>query len=261
MIEVQSLVKKYRDFTAVSQVSLTVEPGELYVVLGPNGAGKTTTLKCVVGLLHPSGGRVLVGGHDVSREPEAAKSLVGYIPDRPFLYEKLTGAEFIRFMGRLYRTDPESLRKRAEDYLERFRLTGWENELIESYSYGMRQKIVLAAVFARDPQVLVIDEPMVGLDPRAAKTLRELLQDLAERGRTVVMSTHSVGLAEQMATRIGIIDHGRVQAEGTMAELRARTDASNNLEEVFLALTEQEEQERLAQSLGVGATAGGGGAG
>lgn len=241
MIALHALVKRYRDFTAVAGISLKIEPGELYVVLGPNGAGKTTAIKCMVGLLHPTAGSVLIGGHDVASEPKLAKSLIGYVPDRPFLYEKLTGAELIRYMGQLYGTDPARLARRAEEYLAMFDLRGWEGELIESYSYGMRQKIVLTAVLARDPPVLIIDEPMIGLDPHAAKTLREQLQTLARRGTSILMSTHSVGLAEQLASRIGIIDHGRLIAEGTMSELRERTGRHDeDLEQLFLSLTRHE---------------------
>jgi ABC-2 type transport system ATP-binding protein len=246
VIVIDSLRKSYRGFTAVSDLSLQVAPGELYGFLGPNGAGKTTTIKGLVGLLHPSAGRVSVAGHDLTREPEQAKRRIGYIPDRPFLYEKLTGAELIRYLGALYGAEPHGLERRARELLERLELGGWEGELVESYSYGMRQKIVLTAVLARDPQVLVIDEPMVGLDPRAAKQLRELLDESTRAGKAVLMSTHSVGLAEQVAHRIGIIHHGRLVAEGTMDQLRAQAErAGSHLEEVFLALTASEREATL----------------
>ena len=253
MIAIRGLVKRYRDFTAVAGLDLEIPGGELYTVLGPNGAGKTTTIKCLVGLLHPTAGAITVGGHDIGREPTAAKRLIGYIPDRPFLYEKLTGAELIRFMGQLYQADPVALARRAEELLARFDLKGWEHELIESYSYGMRQKIVLTAVLARDPAVLVIDEPMVGLDPRAAKSLREILLAEASAGKAILMSTHSVGLAEQVASRIGIIHRGRMVAEGTMAELRGRSASSDSdLEDVFRALTAEDDEVLLEARLGAG---------
>ena len=219
-------------------LGLRVERGELYALLGRNGAGKTTALKCTVGLLRPSAGRVLVGGLDVERDGARARGLMGYVPDRPFLYEKLRGSEFIGFMAELYGCDRQRVEVRARHYLELFELDGWEDELVETYSYGMRQKLVLSSVFAREPEALIIDEPIVGLDPRAAKTLRELLLELVGEGRAILMSTHSVSVAEAVAHRIGIIQAGSLCAEGSLEELRAKAGLPGaDLEDVFLALT------------------------
>jgi len=190
--------------------------------------------------------------NSVERSPQQAKAQIGYVPDRPFLYEKLTGNELIRFTGQLYGADPDRLTRRADELLDRLGLRGWEDQLIESYSYGMRQKIVLTAVFAREPRVYVIDEPIVGLDPRAAKTLRDLLKEQTRAGCAILLSTHSVGFAEQMADRIGIIAKGRLLTEGTMAELRAGAGAATDLEEVFLTLTREERDEVLSNELGIG---------
>ena len=249
MIEIRELRKRYRSFVAVDGVSLTVPRGSLYALLGSNGAGKTTTIKCLAGLLRPSGGQVLVGGIDLAREPAAAKRRMGYVPDRPFLYDKLSGAELIAFMAELFGLDPAGVAARARPLLEAFELTGWEDELIEAYSYGMRQKLVLSAVLAREPEALVIDEPIVGLDPRAAKTLRELLGERARAGTAILMSTHSLAIAEQVADRIGIIAGGRLVAEGSLAELRSLAALEGSgLEDVFLALTRAEPQPPAASA-------------
>ena len=241
VILVRDLVKRYRDFTAVGGLSLHVARGELYALLGPNGAGKTTTIKCLVGLLRPSAGSIEVAGSDIVRESSMAKRRLGYVPDRPFLYDKLTGAELVGFMAELYGLAPGPVRERADRYFAEFELHGWEDELIETYSYGMRQKLVLASVFARDHEALVIDEPMVGLDPKAAKALRHMLVAQARAGKAILMSTHSIQAAEMVADRIGIVAAGRLVAEGTLEELRQRARLpGSGLEDVFLHLTHEE---------------------
>jgi ABC-2 type transport system ATP-binding protein len=232
------LVKRYGVHRAVDGVDLDVRPGEVVGLLGPNGAGKSTTIKAVVGLLRPTGGTVRVAGHDVVRQPLAAKSALGYVPDRPYLYPKLTGRELLRFVGRLRRVAGADAV--ADAWLERFGLLGVANEIIETYSHGMRQKLTFAAALLADPAVLVVDEPMVGLDPRAARQVRTLMRDHAERGRTVLVTTHAMEVAEAVAHRVVVLHRGRVAGSGTVDALRARLGrADADLEAVFLQLTEE----------------------
>ena len=237
MLTIDHLCKRYGDKTAVEDLCLEVPAGQLYAFLGPNGAGKTTTLKCVVGLLRPTLGRVVVGGHDVQAEPVAAKRLVSYVPDRPYLYEKLSGREFLAFAGRMYGVGREACAERIDALLGLFDATEWADELTENYSHGMRQKIVMSAALIHDPQVLVIDEPMVGLDPRSSRTVKTVLRERVAAGCAVLMSTHTLSVAEEVADRIGIILRGRLIVEGSYDELRRRADASERLEDIFLELT------------------------
>jgi ABC-2 type transport system ATP-binding protein len=238
MIELQSLTKRYGKFTAVDRISLTIPPGELYGLLGPNGAGKTTTMRMIAGILHPTGGRVLIAGIDVAADPIAAKRRLGFIPDRPFVYDKLTGAEFMRFVAGLYGQSGPELERRIDELLELFELLPWRSELTESYSHGMRQKLIIASALLHRPEVIVVDEPMVGLDPRSARLLKDLLRQFVGRGGTVLMSTHTLEIAEAMCDRIAIVHGGRIAAAGTMAELRAQTASGDaSLEELFLKLT------------------------
>ena len=237
MLTIDHLCKRYGDKTAVEDLCLEVPAGQLYAFLGPNGAGKTTTLKCVVGLLRPTLGRVVVGGHDVQAEPVAAKRLVSYVPDRPYLYEKLSGREFLAFAGRMYGVGREACAQRIDALLGLFDATEWADELTENYSHGMRQKIVMSAALIHDPQVLVIDEPMVGLDPRSSRTVKTVLRERVAAGCAVLMSTHTLSVAEEVADRIGIILRGRLIVEGSYDELRRRADASERLEDIFLELT------------------------
>lgn len=237
MIEVRGLVKRYGRLTAVDGIDLRAEPGQVLALLGPNGAGKSTTIKTITGLIRPSAGSVLVCGEDMMRRPVAAKTHLGYVPDRPYLYPKLTGRELLRFLGRL-RSVPDAER-RAEAWLERFDLLDVQNERIEAYSHGMRQKLTFCAALLHDPEVLVIDEPMVGLDPRAAKNVRLLMRERAEAGRTVLLTTHQIDVAEEAADRVTLLHRGRVAAEGSLADLRSRVgDEAARLESIFLALTE-----------------------
>lgn len=238
MIDVRRLVKTYGRIRAVDDVSFSVRGGEVVALLGPNGAGKSTTIKAITGLLRPTAGTVAVGGHGLERRPLQAKALLGYVPDRPYLYQKLTGRELLRFLGRLRRV-PDSEAK-AEGWLRHFDLQRSANELIETYSHGMRQKLTFAAALLHDPPALVIDEPMVGLDPRAAHDVRGLMRRRADEGGAVLLTTHSMEVAEAVSDRVLLLHHGRVQAAGTMDELRRRVGVEDaTLETIFLQLTEE----------------------
>jgi len=240
MIEVHDLVKTYGRFTAVDGVSLAVAPGEIHGFLGPNGAGKTTTIRMIAGLLKPTAGRIVINGHDLAREPEAAKTSLGFIPDRPFLYEKLTAGEFLRFHAGLYGLDGEAgeVRERSAEVLELFELTRWENELIESFSHGMKQRLVMCAAFLHRPRAVLVDEPMVGLDPRGARLIKDVFRAMSRKGVAVLMSTHTLEVAQEMCDRISIILKGKIIARGTVDELRALAGGEDEqLTPVFLKLT------------------------
>lgn len=239
MIEIHELSKRYSQTLAVDHLSLSVSQGEIFGFLGPNGAGKTTTIRMMMGLLLPTSGRVVLGGHDLHQEPLAAKQLCGFVPDRPHLYEKLTGSELLDFSAGLYRVDDAVRIRRRGHLLELFALEHCKDELIESYSHGMKQRLVMAAALIHRPRILIVDEPMVGLDPRGARLLKHVFRRLAEEGVTVFMSTHSLPTAEETCDRIGIIDHGTLIALGTVSELRdlAGRDGNSTLETIFLTLT------------------------
>lgn len=238
MIRLTGLTKHYGSFVAVDGLDLHVPKGELFGFLGPNGAGKTTTLRMIAGILKPTAGRVEIGGVDLATDPIAAKAKLGFIPDRPFIYEKLTGGEFLRFVAGLYDQHGAQVEHRARELLALFDLEEWRDELVESYSHGMRQKLIIASAFVHRPDVIVVDEPHVGLDPKAIKILRDLFREYAARGHTIMMSTHTLATAESLCDRIGIIVNGRMHALGTMEELRnSATYGGSGLEEVFLRLT------------------------
>jgi ABC-2 type transport system ATP-binding protein len=238
MIRLIGLTKKYGRFTAVDGINLTVPEGELFGFLGPNGAGKTTTLRMIAGILKPSAGTVEIAGDDIQARPLHAKSRLGFIPDRPYVYEKLTGAEFLRFVAALYGQGGAEIENRADELLELFELTPWKHELVESYSHGMRQKLIISSALVHRPAVIVVDEPMVGLDPRSAKLLKDLFRQFVDRGGTVLMSTHTLEVAETMCDRIAIIQKGKIAAYGTMEELRAQTESGDmSLEDLFLKIT------------------------
>ena len=244
MIQLINLTKHYGKLAAVDNLNLEVRAGEIFGFLGPNGAGKTTTIRTMMGILKPTAGRVLLGPHDVLKEPERAKAISGFIPDRPFIYEKLSGYEFLTFVGSLHRMEMPRLERRIGQMLERLELTPWKDELVESYSHGMKQRLVVCAALIHEPRILVIDEPMVGMDPKGARTLKDLFRSLAAQGTTVFLSTHSISVAEEICHRIGIIQKGRLIACGTMAEIHGQTRGSNgNLESVFLELTREAEGE------------------
>ena len=242
MIELEHLRKKFGDFQAVKDVTLQIPPGEIFGFLGPNGAGKTTTIRMMAGLMRPTSGRVFLDGKDVMRQPEEAKAILGFIPDRPYLYEKLTGQEFLDFIADLHGLETGIARqKRIEELLNFFDLSEWSQELVESFSHGMRQRLVIAAALLPRPKVLIIDEPMVGLDPKGARLVKGLLRDLAKKGVSIFMSTHTLELAEEVCHRIGILNEGRVIALGTMEELREKAKTTDaRLEPLFLKLTGEE---------------------
>ena len=238
MIRLESLTKTYGKFVAVDNIDLHVPRGTMFGFVGPNGAGKTTTLRIIAGIMRPTAGRIWLGGDDVVADPMAAKARLGFIPDRPFLYEKLTGAEFLQFVAGLYGQDGEVVEKRIDELLEVFELSRWKHELIESYSHGMRQKLIISSALIHRPECIVVDEPMVGLDPKAARLLKDILRQFVDRGGAVLMSTHTLDIAETMCDKIAIIQAGKIVAQGTMAELREQTAAGNaSLEELFLKLT------------------------
>lgn len=238
MIELTSLTKRYGSFTAVDAIDLRVPKGELFGFLGPNGAGKTTTLRMIAGILRPTSGTVRIAGIDVSKDPMAAKAMLGYIPDRPFIYEKLTGSEFLKFVAGLYSQSGKDIEHRGRELLALFDLEQWRDELVESYSHGMRQKLIISSAFIHKPDVIVVDEPMVGLDPKAARILKDLFSEYTRRGHTIMMSTHTLEVAEAMCDRIGIIQGGKIRALGTMDDLRASSaSGTEGLEQIFLKLT------------------------
>ena len=251
MILLEGLSKHYGSFVAVDHLSLHVPHGELFGLLGPNGAGKTTALRMIAGILRPNDGRVLLGGDDIHQNPLAAKRRLGFIPDRPFVYEKLTGAEFLRFVAGLYGLDGDAVERRSAELLEVFELSSWKDELIEAYSHGMRQKLIISSALIHRPECIVVDEPMVGLDPKAARLLKDIFRQFVAKGGTVLMSTHTLEVAEAMCDRIGIIQHGKLVACGTMEELRRQTAAGDiSLEELFLKLTGGAHVRELVEVLG-----------
>ena len=247
MIAVHDLVKRYGSFTAVDGVTLEVGPGEIHGFLGPNGAGKTTTIRMIAGLLKPTAGRVIVNHHDLALAPEAAKASLGFIPDRPFIYEKLTAGEFLRFHGGLYGMEGNGIGDRVKEMLEIFELSRWEHELVESFSHGMKQRLVMCGAFMHRPRAVVVDEPMVGLDPRGARLIKSVFRRMSDQGVAILMSTHTLEVAQEMCDRISIILKGRIIARGTVDELRELAGTAggsgspgNNdaqLTQVFLKLT------------------------
>jgi ABC-2 type transport system ATP-binding protein len=251
MIELINLRKRYGDMLAVDDLNVTVQAGEVFGFLGPNGAGKTTTIRMMMGLLQPTSGAVVLGGHDLARDAIAAKQLCGFVPDRPHIYEKLTGAEFLDFVAGLYRVPAPTAAQRRDDLLDMFDLTEWATELVESYSHGMKQRLVMAAALIHAPRLLIVDEPMVGMDPRGARLLKRTFRQLADDGVTVFMSTHSLEVAEETCDRIGIINQGRLIAIGSVEELRRQAGSHSNakLEAIFLKLTGGEDVTELLTAL------------
>ena len=242
MIEIENVTKRFGETTAVDGLDLSVPRGEFFAFLGPNGAGKTTTIKMLTGLLRPDTGSLRVCGKDVLKEPVAAKTRLSYIPDEPYLYEKLTGREFLTFVGRMHGIDEAQIRLKLDYLSEALSLESFLDQLTEEYSHGMKQRVVIASALLHDPSVLVVDEPMVGLDPKSARVVKDLLRDLSKDGTTVFMSTHTLAVAEELAGRIGIIHHGRLIALGDAAELRSSADGELGLEASFLRLTADEEE-------------------
>jgi ABC-2 type transport system ATP-binding protein len=249
-IEIENLTRDYGDLRAVDHITFSVEPGEIFGFLGPNGAGKTTTIRMLTGLLQPTEGTARVAGFDILQEPLQVKARLGYLSEEPFLYPKLTGREFLRFVGGLYRVDGGRLEERIHRLLDLFDLEDVGNELIESYSHGMRQKVALCSLLVHQPQVLFLDEPTTGLDPKSARLAKEVLRGLVNKDAAVFMSTHILEIAQTMCDRVGIIDRGRLIALGTLGEIREQARAQGeSLEDVFLELTGGSEVAELAAYL------------
>ena len=250
MLVIENLTKKFGNFKAVDDVSLALSKGEIYGFLGPNGAGKTTTIKMIAGLLKPDNGRVVINNSDLALNPQICKQDTGYIPDRPYLFEKLTGFEFLQFIASLYNLAPETFNKNTEHFLDLFDLLDWRHHLIESYSHGMRQKLIISSVFMLEPPLIVVDEPMVGLDPKSARIVKELFKSQAAKGTSIFMSTHSLEIAEELCDRIGIILNGRLRASGDLSGLQQEAKLEHSdLEEIFLELTGAYELQEIIAAL------------
>lgn len=242
MIKIKNLSKHFGKTKAVNNLTLDVSNGELFTLLGPNGAGKTTTVKMITGLIIPTKGEIQIGEVDLLEYPEEAKKKIAYIPDEPFLYPELSGREFVFFVSRLYGMEKEIIKERMEALFEIFRVKDWIDLPASRYSHGMRQKVIFIQALIHNPEVLVIDEPMVGLDPVSARTVKELLKDRVAKGAAVFMSTHSLVLAEEISDKVGVIDRGCLIKKGTVAELKKNTGTTDStLEEIYFKLTEEEE--------------------
>jgi ABC-2 type transport system ATP-binding protein len=253
MIKVSNLSKRFLKVLAVDHIDLEVSGGQVMGFLGPNGAGKTTTIRMIAGLMKPDAGSVILNGYDLATEPEKAKASVGFVPDRPFLYEKLTGWEFLEFSAGLYGMDRKLVEKPALSYLEMFELADWKDELIEGYSHGMKQRLIISAALLHRPRIFIIDEPMVGLDPRGVRLVKDLFSEMARtRGMAVLLSTHTLAVAEEICSTITIIHKGKIIASDTPDRLKSTiAQTGGNLEHAFLKLTGAEEMESLRSSLGV----------
>lgn len=240
MIQLSELTKDYGTTIAVNKLNLRVAAGEIYGFIGPNGAGKTTTIRMMGGILAPTSGTVQIGGINMGTHPVECKKMIGFIPDRPFLYEKLTGMEFLKFSADLYSVDRNVFQQKAVLLLKQFALLNWADELIEAYSHGMKQRLIIASALLHDPQVLIIDEPMVGLDPEAVHMVKDILKDLASRQTTIFVSTHTLSIAEDLCHRIGLIHRGNLLAEGSLDELKNIAKLGEaRLEEVFLTIIKE----------------------
>jgi ABC-2 type transport system ATP-binding protein len=240
MIDLINLTKDFGTTVAVNNLTLHVSPGEIYGFIGPNGAGKTTTIRMMAGIVEPSSGKIIIDGMDIKENPVAVKKIIGVVPDRPFLYEKLTGAEFLKFIADIYEVDAQSVRQRSDDLLRQFALWDWANEIIEAYSHGMKQRLIIAAALMHDPKILVVDEPMVGLDPSAVRMVKDIFKDLAAKNVAIFVSTHTLSIAEDLCDRIGVIHKGNLVAQGTMDELNSAAQTQKaKLEEVFLTLVHE----------------------
>jgi ABC-2 type transport system ATP-binding protein len=237
MIELEHLVKRFGDLTAVNDVSLTVGRGEFFAMLGPNAAGKTTTIKLLAGLMKPTSGSARICGFDIQTSPLEARRRLAYVPDFPFLYDKLTAWEFFRFTGQLFQLEPARIEKNAQELVARFHLAEFADRALEGLSHGTRQRVAIVSALLHDPEVFVIDEPMVGLDPQHARVVKDVLKERSLAGMTVLVSTHQLSIAEEMSDRIGIINGGRLIAVGTRDELRRQSGSAGALEEIFLSLT------------------------
>jgi len=238
MISIQGVTKTYGKKVAVDNLSLEIAAGEFFAVLGPNGAGKTTTIKMLAGLLRPNSGKLLVGGVDVQTDPIGAKKVSAYVPDQPFLYDKLSGIEFMNFIADLYGVDGVGRDKEIDRLVELFGMKDFVRELTESYSHGMKQRLVLAATLLHKPKVILVDEPLVGLDPHTARLVKQVFREQARGGTSIFMSTHVLSVAEDFADRIGIMLQGKIVALGRMDDLRRQAQLEGKLEDVFFKITE-----------------------
>jgi ABC-2 type transport system ATP-binding protein len=237
LIEIKGLTKKFGNTTAVDNLNLEIPQGEFFTFLGPNGAGKTTTLKIIAGLLRPTSGKVHVAGFDMTQKVISAKKLISYVPDVPYVYEKLTGREFLYFIAELYTLDKSDYQKDVDDLLTLFHIQDYADILMENYSHGMRQKIVISSAILHNPKLIVIDEPMVGLDPRSVRLVKDILKEKTRQGTTIFMATHTLSLAEEVADRIGIINKGKLISLGTVEEIKKVAKDTDKLEDVFLKIT------------------------
>jgi ABC-2 type transport system ATP-binding protein len=246
MIEIEDCTKRYGELVAVNNLSLSVRESEIFGILGPNGAGKSTTIRMMVGLMRPDSGRLRIGGYDISQDPVNAKRILAYVPEKGYVYEKLTAWEYLTFISGLYSLEEGTFKKNASEYLEIFGLSEWKDELISSFSMGMKQRLLLSAAFMRNPKVIILDEPHNGLDPKGVKLLKDVLFRLRNEGTTIVLSTHIIAIAEQICDRIAIINKGSVVAQGTNEDLRHYARSSDkNLEDIFLRLTSDYENSGL----------------
>lgn len=251
IVTLDNVTKRYGDFVAIDSMNLSVPYGRVFGVLGPNGAGKTTTMRMIIGLLEATEGRIEINGYDIDTQSVEAKSITGFIPDRPYVYDKLTAFEYLRFIAGLYGMPSDRFAKRAPELLEQFKLGGWGDQLVESFSHGMKQRLVFAGALLPDPDLMVIDEPMVGLDPEGHHTVKRLFRTLAhEHNKTILLSTHTLDVAEEVCDEIVLINEGQIIARGTLAELRLEAGSDDgSLEDVFLQLTsEASKTERLHES-------------
>jgi ABC-2 type transport system ATP-binding protein len=238
VLQINNLTKRFGNYTAVDNITLSVQPGEIYGFLGPNGAGKTTTIKMIAGLLKPDNGSIIINGNNLAEKPRVCKQDTGYVPDRPWLFEKLTGLEFLQFIASLYNLDRERFTAATQYLLQTFDLYDWQDHLIESYSHGMRQKLIMTSVFMQEQPLLVIDEPMIGVDPKSARIVKEMFKQRAQSGMAIFLSTHSMEIAEELCHRIAIITEGKLHISGDMNSLRAEAGKKNSgLEDIFLELT------------------------
>jgi len=250
MIQLIDLCKRFGDLIAVDSINLKVNPGEVFGFLGPNGAGKTTTIKMMAGLIKPTSGRVFIDGWDLTEHPNQAKKVIGFIPDRPFIYEKLTALEFLRFIAGLYNLSKNGVEGEIDHFFRIFGLTDWQDELIESFSHGMKQRLVMASAFIHQPKLIIVDEPMVGLDPRGASLVKEIFRGFCDKGGTIFMSTHTLEIAEEVCDRIAIIQEGKIIAVGNMKELKERAGSDGKkLESIFFKLTSGGEVKRVVEAL------------
>jgi ABC-2 type transport system ATP-binding protein len=243
IIKFDNIKKQYGDFHALKGINLEIPKGELFGFLGPNGAGKTTLIRILTGIIRQTEGKVYINNLDLISEPDKAKSLLGFVPDRPYLYEKLTPLEYFDFMGGLYNVEKSTVQAKGQEMLELFNLWDRRNELIESFSHGMKQKVAMSAAILHDPEIYVVDEPTVGLDPKSVKLAKDFFVNLTKKGKTVFLTTHTLSVAEDLCDRIAIIRQGEIVALGSMENLRQKAKLpGNNLEAVFLKITEEEEE-------------------